>query len=123
MSGFRKGAVNRPSAFVVRLMTAPVAVSFNTTAAPGTAAPLESVTVPLIDPVVEVWATAVGSEIRPAMRPKAAAKAVFRQVLLMQICMTLPHTRAAEEMLSPHLAGLVALHADISKSQASEGQP
>jgi hypothetical protein len=44
----------------------------------GTAAPDESVTVPLMDPVVDVWASANGSEMKPATeRPKAAAKTSF----------------------------------------------
>lgn len=92
-SGLKKGAVNRPSAFVVKLTIAPVAVSFRTTAAPGTAAPVESVTVPLMDPVVDVWASAKGSEMKlAAVKPKAVAKTSFRHFLLMQSCMTRPHT-------------------------------
>jgi hypothetical protein len=91
VSGLKKGAVNRPSPFVVRLRIAPVALSFRTTAAPGTAAPLESITVPLMDPVVDVWASAKGSEMKLAtVKPKAVAKTSFRLFLLMQSCMTHP---------------------------------
>jgi hypothetical protein len=83
-------------------------LSFRRTAAPGTAAPLESVTVPLMDPVVDVWASAKGNEMKlAAVKPKAIAKTSFRLFLLMQNCMTLPHTCTAEKRLSrSHSAGL-----------------
>jgi hypothetical protein len=41
-----------------------------------------------------------------AVKPKAVAKTSFRHFLLMQICMTLPHTCTAEKRLSrSHSAG------------------
>jgi hypothetical protein len=91
-------------------MTAPVAVSFKTTAAFGTAAPVESVTVPLIDPVVEVWATPIGNGIRlAAIRLKTAAKVNFRCALLIPICIHPPHPRSGGTPLLPPLCRFCAL--------------
>ena len=55
--------MKRPSAFVVNVEVAPVAVSRIVTVAPATAAPVESVTVPLMPPVTVDWANAFGCEV------------------------------------------------------------
>src|SRR5580698_5698197 len=67
LSGFRNGAVKRPSSLDLRFRVLLLAVSRTVTDALGTTAPLESTTMPLMLPVVALCAKAGRWHIRHSM--------------------------------------------------------